>query len=132
MCLHAHMHSHTHTHTHTHTHMHEHSAFGDQSSPGDAITQNTFNVMTTFFPGSLPFTRYVWEARAKPCAHGGLWAPTRHLHSFPACRLDLVKPLHGRSYKHPRGMPPVPFTYSHGAELCLFDVVRVLSRFSHV
>ena len=43
-----------------HTHTHTHSAFGGQGSPGDAITQNTSNVMITFFPGSLPFTRVMF------------------------------------------------------------------------
>ena len=121
------------THTRTHTHTHTHSAFDGQGSPGDAITLEHLQC-DGHIPSRFPpyYTCYVWEAQTKPCAHGGLWTPTGCLHSLPACRLDLVKPLDGRSHKHPRGMPPICFTQSHRAELYLFNVVCVLSCFSRV
>ena len=116
------------THTHTHTQCLWWPRLPRRCNHSEHL-QCDDHILSRFPPF---YTCYVWEAGTKPCAHGGLWAPTVYLHSFPACRLDLVKHPDERSHKHPRGMPPSHFTQSHWAELCLFNVVRMLNHFSHV
>ena len=119
------MHTHTHTPPHPHTHPQTHAQCLWWPRLPRRCNHSEHLQRDDHFLSRFPpfYTCYVWEAGTKPCAHGGLWAPTVHLHSFPACRLDLVKHPDERSHQHQEACLPIA-----SPDLTGLSCARVMSR----